>query len=241
MSIVLNAARGGTSAAPFRFSPVIAANAAENARLSLSENLRPLQRISVRMRYGRNETIFGEGDAADHSYKVISGTVRLCKYTGDGRRQIADFVGDGDFFGFLDLADHSFTAEAVTDVILLSYPRSQIDRLGETMPAVRKHVLRLLSENIAAMQRHLVLLGRQTAREKVASFLLRMAERAGLGEGERLDMPIGRQDVADHLGLTVETVCRVLGEFRQKRLVMVPNLQQIVLSNVAALRAVCEG
>jgi len=198
-----------------------------------------LQAIGTVARFARNATIFSDGDDADYSYRLISGTVRLCKLMSDGRRQIAEFVAAGDFFGLEWLDTHAFTAEALTDVVAIRYSRSRLDRLGQERGDVQKGLLTLLSRDLWAAQNHLVMLGRQTAKERVVSFLLALAERAG--NSGMLDIPMSRQDIADYLGLTIETVCRTISDLKRQRLIDVPNRTQIALRNLEKLRDIAEG
>jgi len=177
---------------------------------SADADLRVLQNVGVKIRFVRNETIFNEGDDATSCYKVVSGAVRLCKHMTDGRRQIADFLLAGDIFGFMQLGQYKFTAEAVSDVVLMRYPQRQVAQLSSTTPGLRGRLLVLFSERIMSMQDQLLMLGRQTATERVASFLLQMAQRSDAEEGLAFELPMSRQDIADYLGLTIETVCRVL-------------------------------
>jgi len=205
------------------------------------EDTRALQRIGVKARYSRNKAIFGQGDPAEYAYKVVSGVVRLCKHMADGRRHIAQFSFPGDFFSIMELESHGFTAEAVTDVVLMCYPQSAIARLCDERPTVRRRFLTLLSQRLCDMEDHLTVLGRQTAKERVVSFLLSMGERLGLDEDDLVDVPMNRQDIADYLGLTIETVCRVLSELKRAGLVETPNLRQFVLSDAATLQALAVG
>jgi CRP/FNR family nitrogen fixation transcriptional regulator len=195
----------------------------------------------MKVRYTRNETIFNDGDEATNCYKVISGAVRLCKHMADGRRQIADFLLAADFFGFMQFGNYKFTAEAVGDVVLLCYRQKQVARLSSSMPNLRCRLLILLSQRLLGMQDHLVMLGRQTAKERVASFLLHIAERSDAEEGVTFDLPMSRQDIADYLGLTIETVCRMLSELKRERIIAIPTLSQVVLSDMDALQALTEG
>ena len=230
MSMVLSVSHGAGRDRPVHLSVIAGAS-----------DPKALSDISVRIRAGKGETIFSDGEEAAYSYKVVSGIVRLSKYTQDGRRQIADFMLPGDHFGFMETERHSFTAEAVSDAIILAYPKSQLERLGEMIPTFRKYVLTLLSNSLLTARRHLVVLGRQSAKERVVSFFLRLAERTDVGAGDRLDLPMSRQDIADHLGLTIETVSRTISELKRDGLIVVPNLTQIILKNMAALRALTEG
>jgi CRP-like cAMP-binding protein len=208
---------------------------------ALYDDLRALDRFSARVRFAKNETIFSEGDKAGHAYKIVSGMVRLCTHTRDGRRQIADFLVPGAIFGIIDRGEYGFSAEAVSDVVMISYPRSQIDRLSATKPEVIDHIFAALTDQFMVMQRHLVVLGCQNAKERVASFLLMLADRCNAMPGDRIDLPMGRQDIASHLGLTIETVCRAITELKREGSVVVPTLNQIILKNLRALRMLAEG
>jgi CRP/FNR family nitrogen fixation transcriptional regulator len=207
----------------------------------IDEDLRALKQIGVKVRFSRNETIFSDGDEATNCYKVISGAVRLCKHMADGRRQIADFLLAGDLFGFMQFGHYKFTAEAVGDVVLMCYPQRQVARLSSSMPNLRGRLLVLLSQRLLGMQDHLVMLGRQTAKERIASFLLHIAERSDAEEGLAFDLPMSRQDIADYLGLTIETVCRMLSELKREKIIAIPNVGQIVLNDIEALQALTEG
>jgi CRP/FNR family nitrogen fixation transcriptional regulator len=207
----------------------------------VDDDVRALQRIGTKARISRNQTIFRQGEVADCAYKVVSGVVRLCKHMGGGRRHIAQFSFPGDFFSVLDFEKHSFTAEAVTDVVLISYPQSRIAALGEERPSVRRRFLTLLSQRLCDMENHLAVLGRQNAKERVISFLLSLADRIGLDEDDLVDVPMNRQDIADYLGLTNETVCRVVSELTRAGLIETPNNRQLILSDTGALQALAEG
>jgi CRP-like cAMP-binding protein len=226
---------------PFKLS-VVGGTAAGAARPSADdEDLRALQQVGMKVRFARNETIFNEGDEAAYCYKVISGAVRLCKHMTDGRRQIADFLLAGEFFGFLQFGAYKFTAEAVGDVVLMCYPQRQLERLSGSMPTMRGRLLMLLSRRLVEMQDHLMMLGRQTAKERVASFLLLIGERSDAEEGLAFDLPMGRQDIADYLGLTIETVCRVLTDLKRAKVIGLPSTNQVVINDMEELRDLAEG
>lgn len=200
-----------------------------------------LRRIGSKIHYSRGKTIFNEGDAAEFTYKVLNGAVRLCKHLSDGRRQIAQFLLPGDFFSFMDLSEHSFTAEAVSDVSLVCYPQRQFERVVEERPGLRRRFAALLSKRILDSQNHLVILGRQTAKEKLASFLVMLVERQGEDAGALIDVHMSRQDIADYLGLTIETVCRVLSGMKRSHLIDIPNLHQLTIRNRDALEDIADG
>jgi CRP-like cAMP-binding protein len=141
----------------------------------------------------------------------------------------------------MQFGNYKFTAEAVGDVMLMCYPQRQVARLSNAMPTLRGRLLVLLSQRLLGMQDHLVMLGRQTAKERVASFLLHIAERSDAEEGLAFELPMSRQDIADYLGLTIETVCRMLGELKRERIIAIPTLGQVVLNDMDAVQALTEG
>jgi len=236
MPTFLSSARIATSTTP-KLPAVMFSQSPGSEPLTLADHLRSLQRYSARLHFARNEMLFDEADPADHVYKIVSGTVRLCRHTPDGRRHITDFLLPGDMIGFLECADQPAMAEAVSPVTVIAYPRNRIDALAETDPSIRARILCHLSSNLLEAQRQLFVLGCQNAKERLASFLLRLADRTDVMQGDRLDLPMGRQDIADHLGLTIETVSRAITTLKAQGYLVVPNTHQLILANVPALRA----
>jgi len=159
--------------------------------------------------------IHGQGAAATSCYRVISGCVRMVRLMEDGRRQVGEFLMAGDVFGFDALDTHDFAAEAVSDAVLRRYPRRMVDALAETNVGLARRLRDLTSVSLRNAHTRLLLLGRKTASERIATFLLEMAERLPQATVGVLDLPMSRSDVADHLGLTIETVCRILAHLRR--------------------------
>lgn len=213
---------------------------AATATLRATDAKSPLNGFGTVSRFSRNNTIFSEGDDADYSYRVVKGAVRLSKMMSDGRRQIAEFALPGDFFGINWLEDHALTAEALTDVTLICFGRSRLERLEEENRDVRAELFSTLRHDLWAAQNHLVILGRQSADERVASFLVQLIERNKQADKRSIDIPMTRQDIADYLGLTIETVCRTLTKLKQRGLIEIPNRHEIVILNTAALRRAAE-
>lgn len=201
------------------------------------EGLSALDALGSVCRFRRGETIFGEGDELKSSYKIISGAVRLSRITEDGRRQIVEFRVAGDLMGFEWAESYGLTAEAVRDVTAIRYGRPRVDRMIEEKPEVRDRVLALVRKELRAAHDHLITLGCQSAKERVATFLLQLARRAGAGDGETIEIELGRQDIADYLGLTLETVSRTLSEFQRIGAIGLPKRRQIVIRSTARLRA----
>jgi CRP/FNR family nitrogen fixation transcriptional regulator len=184
--------------------------------------------MGARMSFSRNEEIYGEAEAADYLYKVVSGAVRIYKVLDDGRRQVGAFYFPGDMFGLEPGNVHASSAEAIGDVTVLVFKRAAVLSLA----AWERDVARLLWETTAQeldrSQKHSLLLI-LSAQERVTSFLLEMAGRAH-ANGE-LDLPMSRQDIADYLGLTIETVSRTLSRLEQRGAIGVPAARRITFCN----------
>ena len=184
----------------------------------------------------KGEELFAEGDPADYFYKVVSGTIRTCKLLSDGRRQIDAFHLPGDIFGLEAGAEHRFTAEALGDATLVAFRRSRLAELTAADPTFANQVLASMMTCLGRAQDHMLLLGRKTAQEKIATFLLDMARRIS-SDDEHLELPMQRSDIADHLGLTIETVSRTLTQFARRGLIRLQaGSRSVDLCNLAALR-----
>jgi CRP-like cAMP-binding protein len=199
--------------------------------------LRSLQPFGTREHFSRNETIFSEGARSDRVFKIIAGVVRICKHSLNGSRHISDFVFPGELIGLAAYSTQPFAAEAVIPVTVASFGKCHLDRLVETDAQVRAQLLSLVTASLLTSHRLQFLLGCQSAKERVASFLLRLAVRTHLGSGARLDLAMGRLDIADHLGLTIETVCRAISALKDEHIISVPGPHQVILSDLGALRA----
>jgi len=184
------------------------------------------------MSFCRNAEIYGEGEPADYLYKVISGTVRTYKVLSDGRRQIGAFYLPGDVFGLESGDEHTFSAEAITEAKVLVVKRSALVALAERDSDVARQLWTLTGQELRRLQDHILLLIK-TAQERVAGFLLEMAERRS--SGNAIELPMSRQDIADYLGLTIETVSRTLTSLENAATIEVPSARRIVLRNRSAL------
>jgi CRP/FNR family nitrogen fixation transcriptional regulator len=189
--------------------------------------------VGAPMPFARNAEIYGENEPADYLYKVISGTVRTYKVLSDGRRQIGAFYLPGDVFGFETGTEHSFSAEAISNARVMVIRRSTVTALAARDHAAAQQLLGATTRELARAQNHIMLLIK-TAQERVAGFLLEMADRAA-GHNE-VDLPMSRQDIADYLGLTIETVSRTLTLLESSAAIALPTSRRIVLRNRAALR-----
>lgn len=186
--------------------------------------------------FGQNDTIYNEGDEDTCSYKVLTGAVRLSKMMSNGRRQIVKFALPGDFFGINWLHQQAETADALIDVQLLSFAYGHLQRLCDECREVRTEVISSLCHDLWATQNHLVLLGRQSALERVALFLVTLAERTREPNQHQIPMPMSRQDIADYLGLTIETVCRMLTRLRSSSIIDVGDRYSVTIRDMDALK-----
>jgi CRP/FNR family nitrogen fixation transcriptional regulator len=196
-----------------------------------------LERTGTRLQFSRNQEIYAQGEAAGFWYKVIAGTVRITKLRSDGRRHIAEFCLRGDAFGLDGAEERDFSAEAVEDTIVMRYPRAATEKLIDVNPAVARLIRDTTLKTLAAAQGRLALLGRMTACERVASFLVELFERND--DEKHIQLVMGRCDIADYLGLTVETVCRVLSDMKRRGVIEVTP-HSVTLLDLFTLKAMGE-
>jgi CRP/FNR family nitrogen fixation transcriptional regulator len=190
---------------------------------------------AARHRFARGEEVFAEGDDGTFFYRVVSGTVRTGKLLADGRRQIDAFHLAGDVFGLESGDRHRFTAEAVDDVVVIAYRRSRFDSLVHDDPAFGELLMASMLTSLDRAHDHMVLLGRKTALEKMASFLLDMAHRRP--GADKVVLPMQRNDIADHLGLTIETVSRTLTQMVRDGLIRLAEAgRTVILADKAGLQ-----
>jgi CRP/FNR family transcriptional regulator, nitrogen fixation regulation protein len=201
------------------------------AALSLSLTSE-IEMMGAAMPFGRNAEIYGENERADYLYKVISGSVRTYKVLNDGRRQIGAFYMPGDVFGLEVGDEHSFSAEAIIESKVLVIKRSALVALAGRDNGVARKLWAMTAGELQRAQGHIMLLIK-TAQERVAGFLLEMSARAP--SGNEVDLPMSRQDIADYLGLTIETVSRTLTQLENAATIAVPSSRRIVLRNRGAL------
>jgi CRP-like cAMP-binding protein len=172
---------------------------------------------------------------------VLEGAVRLTRILMDGHRQVLEILLPNDTFGIEITDTYTATAEAVSDVTLLRCPRACISRLHDESPEMQRSLVTMLSKGLTAAQDHVMMLGHQGAKARLASFLLRLMDASGGKEGEAMELPAGRQDLADYLGLTIETTCRTLTDLKLAGLISIPNRHQLVVRNKNSLWSLAEG
>lgn len=207
------------------------------------DNLEQFRKLGSELRLGAGQTLFREGDPATRVFTIRSGSLRLSALMADGRRQVVGFLGVADFLGISVDDQHAFTAETLEDTELCSFPRSRFDAFVEEHPALERKLYRMAAHELGAAQLQLVLLGRKTAAERLATFLLHLSERAGrLGDHEPdiVELRMNRADIADYLGLTKETVSRMLSTFRAARLVRLIEVDKVQILDRSALEQLAD-
>ena len=170
--------------------------------------------VGVGSIYQQNEEIYGEGEPADQVYKVLRGVVRTYKLLDDGRRQIAAFYFPGDIFGLEPGENYSATAEAVVIAQVAVFQRRQIHAAASSSIEVARELWSRAAQNLHHAESHMLLLGRKTALERVEAFLVEMSQRSQ--RSGHVNLPMSRRDIADYLGLTLETVSRTLSQLQSE-------------------------
>jgi CRP/FNR family transcriptional regulator len=195
-----------------------------------------LQRIGRTIQIDRGQTVVTAGDTNTQVFKVQDGVLRVVRILPDGRRHIAKFLNAGDFFGLSDATECDSNVEAITPCALTRYQRRDFDNLVNADAAAGAQLLRLVFRQLDLNNRLLLSLGRKTASERLASFLLSFVpHNAANCRDVTIDLPMCRSDIADHLGLTIETVSRLITKFRQRRLINLVDCQTVKILSLEAL------
>jgi CRP/FNR family transcriptional regulator len=193
--------------------------------------------------YAVRQTIVQEGDQAEFLLNVTSGTAKIYRALQDGRVQIVGFLSEGDFLGVPATRVYAVSAEAITPVEMCAFPRRAFDRLLNEFPTLERRLFELATNEVAAARDHMLLLGRKSARERVASFLVAMAAKGRCGHTATpcLKLPMARAEIADYLGLTMETVSRSLTALRTEGVITLQSSDQLLLTRLDTLRRIAAG
>ncbi|MDR3539144.1 MAG: helix-turn-helix domain-containing protein [Acetobacteraceae bacterium] len=202
-----------------------------------------LSTTAVVMEAAPGTTFIDEGEPAASFFNITRGTAKLFKLLPDGRRQITGFVTVGHFLGLAVSDTYAFSAEAIDNVRYCRFSRARLRSLLDDFPLMEKRLLEVASNELVAAQEQMLLLGRKTARERLASFLA-MQSRQGVicqHPRERFALPMTRGDIADYLGLTIETVSRTLTKLRAEGLIDIPSPTEVIIRSQAALERLADG
>jgi CRP/FNR family transcriptional regulator len=206
--------------------------------------LEEFRNLGWTLRLASGQVLFHEGDPATRVFTLTKGTLKLYKLLVDGRRQVTGFLHPGDFLGISIDDEHAFSAEALEDAQLCWFPRSRFDDFVEDEVTMERELYRMAAHELAAAQQQFVLLGRKTATERLASFLLMLAKRAEMSNGVGAGMvrlPMSRSDIADYLGLTKETVSRVISALKRDRIIRLETLDVIKVLDRDRLEQLAEA
>ena len=195
--------------------------------------------VATVKRLKAGETLYVESDKAPYCYQVIDGVMKEYNTLEDGRRQVADFYGVGELFGISETNEHLHTAEAVSDCAVRCYPRDAYLRAISASPELSQQFLDTIMTRLHRARERMIMLGRMNAAQRVATFLLRLSEEQATTDDIRFVM--SRQDIADHLGLTIETVCRVLTDFKKKHIIEMQSARLFAVPNLDALDDTAHG
>jgi len=227
----------------------------QSAICSVLENdeLQAFRKSGVVTRLEAGETLFYEGDQVRNVFSVTDGVVRLIKMLPDGRRQVANFLFPGDFLG-LTLEDrYAFSAEAVTPVSLCQFPVARFRAFSANHPEMARRLYVLAAQELAAAHQQVLLLGRKSATERIASFLFMLARhgwpapdpkrlaKAGKITGKVVVLPMSRTDIADYLGLRIETVSRELSGLKAAGIIRLISTQKVEILDEGRLHAIVAG
>jgi len=190
--------------------------------------------VATEFTYRKDEEIYGEDETAEYVYQVIRGAVRTYKLLSDGRRQIGTFHLPGDVFGLESGTNHRLAAEAIIDTTVRLVKRSSLEHAANNDVQVARKLWSITAEELRHAENHMLLLGRKSAMERVATFLLEMDRRIAVAG--MMALPMCRRDIGDYLGLTLETVSRALSQLHGEGILGFSGARQIVLRNRQHLR-----
>lgn len=203
------------------------------------EQVTQLSGITSEINLAPGQALFYEEDAADHLYVIKSGSARVFKLLADGRRMVTGFLFKSDIVGLAESGYYAYSCEAVTGLSLCRFPRVKLQSMFERFPVMQLRMLEIATNELAAAQDQMVLLGRKTAQEKLASFLFLLVRRTER-HTDRCDsiiVPMSRGDIGDHLGLTTESVSRCFTQFRKMGLIRLDTAHTVTILDRAKLMA----
>ncbi|MGE0500555.1 MAG: Crp/Fnr family transcriptional regulator [Rhizobiaceae bacterium] len=206
------------------------------------DQLVALSKSSIKHRTEPGVELIGDAEKVENYSNVLSGVVKLTKTLSDGRQQIVGLQFAPDFLGRPFRSESALNAEAATDVALCSFPRAAVERMMKVSPQLEHRLLQQTLRELDEAREWMVTLGRKTAGEKVASFLLLIARHIDptidTAAGRvSFDLPLSRADIADFLGLTIETVSRQITKLRSEGVIRVENNRHVIVDSMARLES----
>jgi CRP/FNR family nitrogen fixation transcriptional regulator len=200
-----------------------------------------LDEIGTTIRVRRDQEICLQDDSADYYYWVVSGGVRTVRLMEDGRRQVLEFLLPGEVFGLDALDRYDFSAEALEEGLIKYFPRRRVEALAGQDVALSQQLRQLVNAKLRQAHKRMLVLGRMTVSERIASFLLQLADRAPAGALGCIDLAMSRLDIADHLGLSMETVSRALAMLKTDGTLEMFNKRRIKIRDRRVLESMASG
>ncbi len=208
-----------------------------------TDDLDELDAILTRRDLSAGDTLFDEGEPARNVYNLTSGCLKLYKLLPDGRRQVTGFLFAGDFVGLANSDDYIYSAEAVTQVALCRFEKHKLDHLMNTHLSLEKRLLGMARFELVEAQEQILMLGRKTAMERIASFILMLSDRAQRRDepADPVKLPMSRNDIGDYLGLTTETVSRTITRLRKNGIISLDSDRSITIKQRETMNDIAEG
>ncbi len=204
-----------------------------------TEELKTFRRLGCGIELRAGETLYSEGDPALSVFTVTEGIMRSSKVLADGRRQVTGFHMPGDFVGTTVSETHAFTVEAIEDARLCAFPMRRFENFVADHHEMERELYIAAASELAEAQQQMVILGRKTALERIASFFLSLSDRSN--GSAVIELPMSRSDIADYLGLTKETVSRVLSDLKSRRTIRLQAIDRIEILDRPRLKAIASA
>jgi CRP/FNR family transcriptional regulator, nitrogen fixation regulation protein len=202
----------------------------------LTRPLSAMESLAIPALYENGEAVYRRHDPVEYWYRIVGGAARKSAFTADGDRHIVDFLLPGDLFGFGARGVRPFCVEAIVPRTLIArYPRRDVEELADSDPLIARGIRESAFDSIARLQRRMLILSRTSALERVAAFLLEMADRGHGAPSHVVFLPMSRYDIADYLGMAVETVSRALTELRTRRAIALHGVRRVLICDRPAL------
>jgi CRP/FNR family nitrogen fixation transcriptional regulator len=198
--------------------------------------LSAMESLAIPTRYENGEAVYRCNDPVEYWYRVVAGAARTSALTADGSRHIVDFLLPGDLFGFATRGTRPYCVEAIVPATLIfRYPRRSAEQLADFDPQIARGIREAAFDSIARLQRRMFILARTSALERVSGFLLEIADRSRGAPAHTVFLPMSRYDIADYLGMAVETVSRALTELRARRAIALCGVRRVQICDRSAL------
>jgi CRP/FNR family nitrogen fixation transcriptional regulator len=198
--------------------------------------LSAMESLAIPTRYENGEAVYRCNDPVEYWYRVVAGAARTSALTADGSRHIVDFLLPGDLFGFGTRGTRPYCVEAIVPATLIvRYPRRSAEQLADFDPQIARGIREAAFDSIARLQRRMFILARTSALERVSGFLLEIADRSRGAPAHTVFLPMSRYDIADYLGMAVETVSRALTQLRARRAIALCGVRRVQICDRSAL------